>query len=87
MSSSVTEVACQFELSQPTVSGHVQVLREAGLLEDKLAGRRSKLFVGRDRLERVMSDAEESMLKLFPRDREKTQPAGSAPARATSPNQ
>ena len=65
---SVTEIACQFDLSQPTVSGHVQLLREAGLLEDKLAGRR-KLVVGRDRLERLMGEAEDSMLKLFPGQR------------------
>jgi DNA-binding transcriptional ArsR family regulator len=84
---SVTEIACQFDLSQPTVSGHVQVLREAGLLDDKLVGRRSKLVVGRDRLERLMGDAEDSMLKLFPRDRDGVQPVGSAPARATSPSQ
>ena len=63
---SVTEVADHFELSQPTVSGHVQLLRDAGLLEDKLAGRRSKLIVARERLKGLMGDAEESMLKLFP---------------------
>jgi len=65
---SVTEIASHFELSQPTVSGHVQLLREAGLLEDKLAGRRSKLIVTRDRLKGLMGDAEESMLRLFPQD-------------------
>ncbi len=65
---SVTEIANEFDLSQPTVSGHVQLLREAGLLEDKLAGRRSKLIVARDRLKGLMGDAEESMLRLFPRD-------------------
>lgn len=63
---SVTEIANHFDLSQPTVSGHIQVLREAGLLEDKLAGRRSKLIVARERLQGLMGDAEESMLKLFP---------------------
>jgi len=63
---SVTEIANHFELSQPTVSGHVQLLRDAGLLEDKIAGRRSKLIVARERLKGVMGDAEESMLRLFP---------------------
>jgi DNA-binding transcriptional ArsR family regulator len=63
---SVTEIANHFELSQPTVSGHVQLLRDAGLLEDKLAGRRSKLSVARERLKGLMGDAEDSMLKLFP---------------------
>jgi DNA-binding transcriptional ArsR family regulator len=63
---SVTEIANHFELSQPTVSGHVQLLRDAGLLEDKIAGRRSKLIVARERLKGLMGDAEESMLRLFP---------------------
>jgi len=65
---SVTEIASHFELSQPTVSGHVQLLREAGLLEDRLAGRRSKLIVARERLKGLIGDAEESMLRLFPHD-------------------
>jgi ArsR family transcriptional regulator len=65
---SVTEVANHFDLAQPTVSGHVQLLRDAGLLEDKLAGRRSKLVVARDRLKGLMGDAEESMLRLFPHE-------------------
>ena len=63
---SVTEIANHFELAQPTVSGHVQLLRDAGLLEDRLAGRRSKLIVARERLKGLMGDAEDSMLKLFP---------------------
>src|SRR3989442_1203405 len=63
---SVTEIANHFELSQPTVTGHVQLLRDAGLLEDKIAGRPSKLIVARERLKGVMGDAEESMLRLFP---------------------
>ena len=63
---SVTEIANHFELSQPTVSGHVQLLRDAGLLEDKLAGRRSKLIVARERLKGLMGEAADSMLKLFP---------------------
>jgi DNA-binding transcriptional ArsR family regulator len=65
---SVTEIANHFELSQPTVSGHVQLLRDAGLLEDRLAGRRSKLIVARERLKGLIGDAEESMLRLFPHE-------------------
>ena len=65
---SVTEIAAYFELSQPTVSGHIQVLRDAGLLEDRLAGRRSKLIVTRDRVKGLIDDAESSMLRLFPQD-------------------
>jgi len=65
---SVTEIANHFELSQPTVSGHVQLLRDAGLLADRLAGRRSKLVVARERLKGLIGDAEESMLRLFPHE-------------------
>lgn len=64
--SSVTEVARRFELSQPTVSAHVQVLRDAGLLEDRPNGRSSQLFVNEQRLKALFGDAEESLLHLFP---------------------
>jgi DNA-binding transcriptional ArsR family regulator len=84
---SVTEIASHFELSQPTVSGHVQLLREAGLLEDRLAGRRSKLIVPRERLKGLIDDAESSMLRLFPQGAEFVQRSGSAPVRAASPSQ
>ena len=83
---SVTEIASHFELSQPTVSGHVQLLRDAGLLEDRLAGRRSKLLVARDRLMGLFGDAEVSMLKHFPHERA-DQRRSNALARATSPSQ
>jgi DNA-binding transcriptional ArsR family regulator len=83
---SVTEIANHFELSQPTVSGHVQLLRDAGLLEDKLAGRRSKLLVARDRLMGLFGDAEVSMLKHFPHE-PADQRRSNALARATLPSQ
>ena len=35
---SVTDLASYFELSQPTVSAHVKILRDAGLLEAERAG-------------------------------------------------
>src|SRR6266849_4144941 len=75
-----------FELAQPTVSGHVQLLRDAGLLEDRLAGRRSKLIVARERLQGLMGDAEESMLKLFPAEGlyEGTVPVPSYSGRSTA---
>jgi len=62
---SVTEIARQFHLSQPTVSAHVQVLRESGLLEEKTVGRSAKLSASEDGLRRLFSDAEESLLKVF----------------------
>jgi DNA-binding transcriptional ArsR family regulator len=62
---SVTEVARQLMLSQPTVSGHVHLLREAGLLEEKTAGRSAKLSASAELLRRFFSDAQDSLLKMF----------------------
>lgn len=62
---SVTEIARQFKLSQPTVSAHVQVLREAGLLEEKTAGRSAKLRASEQSLRRVFSNAQDELAKHF----------------------
>src|SRR6266568_2790074 len=62
---SVTEIARQFHLSQPTVSAHVQVLRESGLLEEKTVGRSAKLSANEEGLRRLFSDAEESLVRIF----------------------
>ena len=67
--SSVTEVARRFEISQPTVSAHVQILREAGLLDDRPNGRSSRLTVNEQRLKSLFGDAEEALLDLFPHGR------------------
>lgn len=58
---SVTEVASHFKLSQPTVSQHVQVLRDAGLVAEKAAGRSAILSVSEDRLKEFFADVEESL--------------------------
>lgn len=65
---SVTELARHFHLSQPTVSAHVQVLREAGLIEEKATGRSSTLTVTERRLRELLSDVEEVLLRQFPAD-------------------
>jgi DNA-binding transcriptional ArsR family regulator len=62
---SVTEIARQFDLSQPTVSAHVQVLREAGLLDEKTVGRSAKLSASEEGLRRLFTNAEQSLVKLF----------------------
>jgi DNA-binding transcriptional ArsR family regulator len=62
---SVTEVARQFHVSQPTVSAHVQVLREAGLLDEKTVGRSARLSASEEGLRRLFSDAEDSLLEIF----------------------
>lgn len=63
--SSVTEIARQFGLSQPTVSAHVQVLREAGLLEEKTVGRSAQLSASEDGLHRMFAHAEEALVRAF----------------------
>ena len=62
---SVTEVAGHFNLSQPTISAHVQLLREAGLLEEKPLGRSAMLTASEQGLRSLFDGAEESLLKLF----------------------
>src|ERR1700737_4967610 len=84
---SVTEIASHFELSQPTVSGHVPLLREAGLPQDRLAGGRSKLIVPRERLTGLFGDAQVSMLRHFPHEESGNQRGMSIPVRATSRGQ
>ena len=62
---SVTEIARQFKLSQPTVSGHIQILREAGLLEEKASGRSAVLSASEEGLRRLFASAQDSLLGLF----------------------
>lgn len=62
---SVTELARHLKLSQPTISSHVQVLREAGLIEERAVGRSAELSASEDGLRRLFSTAEESMVRLF----------------------
>jgi len=65
---SITEIARHFKLSQPTVSGHVQVLREAGLLEEKAAGRSSLLTVTEQRLKDLLASTQDALIRQFPKD-------------------
>ena len=61
----VTELARQMKLSQPTVSAHVQVLRDAGLLEERAVGRSAELSASDEGLRRLLSRAEDSILRTF----------------------
>jgi len=65
---SVTQLAKHFNLSQPTVSAHVQLLREAGVIEEKASGRSSTLTVTERRLRELLSGVEEALLRQFPAD-------------------
>jgi DNA-binding transcriptional ArsR family regulator len=59
---SVTELASHFKLSQPTISAHVQLLREAGLLIEKQSGRSAKLSVSEQRLKEFFAGAQDALL-------------------------
>ena len=62
---SVTELARQFDLSQPTVSAHVQILREAGLIDERTVGRSAMLSASEEGLRRLFAGAQESLLRVF----------------------
>lgn len=62
---SVTELARQFNVSQPTVSAHVQVLRECGLLEEKTVGRSAQLSANVDALRSMFAHTEEILISGF----------------------
>ncbi len=51
----VTELATAFSLAQPTVSNHVKVLREAGLVADERAGSRRTLTVQHPAVEELLA--------------------------------
>jgi DNA-binding transcriptional ArsR family regulator len=61
----VTELARQLKLSQPTVSAHVDMLREAGLIDERAAGRSTELSANEEGLRRLFSRTEESLIRLF----------------------
>jgi DNA-binding transcriptional ArsR family regulator len=59
----VMEVARALRLSQPTVSGHIKVLRQAGLIQPRRIGRRTVFAASRKRIERLLEDARATMLR------------------------
>ena len=62
---SVTELARELRLSQPTVSSHVQMLREAGLLEERTNGRSAQLSASEQALRDLFSRTEEQLVRMF----------------------
>ena len=61
-SASITELARDLKLSQPTVSSHVQILREAGVLEEKASGRSAILSTNEESLRRYFSAIQDKLL-------------------------
>lgn len=52
----VTELSARFGLSQPTVSNHVKLLRDTGILADVRDGTRRNLVVQRDAVEELVGE-------------------------------
>jgi DNA-binding transcriptional ArsR family regulator len=53
----VMEVARVLRMSQPTVSGHLKMLRNAGLVRPRKVGARTVFIASRKRVERLLEDA------------------------------
>ena len=53
----VMEVARVLRISQPTVSGHVKILRGAGLIQPRRLGAKTVFMASRKRVERLLEDA------------------------------
>jgi ArsR family transcriptional regulator len=60
---SVTELANGFRLAQPTVSAHIRLLREAGLLESSRDGARVLYTAPRDRVSQLLTEAGDALLQ------------------------
>jgi DNA-binding transcriptional ArsR family regulator len=60
---SVTDLARRFNLAQPTISNHVRMLRDAGLLESRRDGARVIYSARRERLEQLLADARHALLE------------------------
>lgn len=59
---SVTDLASVFELSQPTVSVHVKILREAGLLDAERPGAQTRYRASEQRVRAALARASEELL-------------------------
>jgi len=55
--SGVMDVARSLRMSQPTVSGHLKILRDAGLVQPRRFGARTVMVASRKRIERLLEDA------------------------------
>jgi DNA-binding transcriptional ArsR family regulator len=61
--SGVMELARALRMSQPTVSGHVKVLRDAGLIQPRRFGARTVMVASRRRVERLIEDARATLAR------------------------
>lgn len=61
--SGVMELARALRLSQPTVSGHIKILRDAGLIQARRFGARTVMVPSRRRVERLIEDARATLAR------------------------
>jgi ArsR family transcriptional regulator len=59
---SVMDLSRRFRLAQPTVSNHVKLLRDAGLLDARKDGARVVYSASRERVSRLLAEAEHLLL-------------------------
>jgi DNA-binding transcriptional ArsR family regulator len=57
----VTEIAAAFSLAQPTVSNHVKILRDTGLVVDEREGTRRNLIVQNDVVEELIANLHDAL--------------------------
>jgi DNA-binding transcriptional ArsR family regulator len=62
----VTELATAFSLAQPTVSNHVKILREAGLVADQREGTRRNLVVRPEAVEELLASLRDVVSERMP---------------------
>lgn len=60
---SVSELADAFSLAQPTVSNHVKILRDAGLVADERDGRRRRLVVRAEEVDRLIGGLQDVLVQ------------------------
>jgi DNA-binding transcriptional ArsR family regulator len=61
--SGVMDLARALRMSQPTVSGHVKILRDAGLIQPRRFGARTVMVPSRRRVERLIEDARATLAR------------------------
>ncbi len=54
-SATAGEIANKFKISQPTISNHLKILREAGLIKEKKVAQNRIYSLNHDRLKKVIN--------------------------------
>jgi ArsR family transcriptional regulator, repressor of sdpIR and other operons len=53
------DIASKFKISQPTISNHLKILKEAGLIKERKVAQTRVYSLSRDRLKKVIDSLEE----------------------------